>query len=152
MKDLLGKSIHIRILSLSVHLPAVRGALEKVCAAMGFDANAVGEIILSVDEALTNIIRHAYHGEADKPIEIEIVVSCEGGCEALSVRIRDYGTAADPATIKSRDLADVRPGGLGVHIMTHCMDHVEYTHPEGGGTLLIMRKNLPAAIEAKQDG
>ena len=39
------------------------------------------------------------------------------------------------------DLADIRPGGLGVHIMTECMDSVEFAPADGGGTLLTMTKS-----------
>ena len=63
--------------------------------------------------------------------------------------LRDYGPAVDPSEIKSRDLADIRPGGLGVHIMNKCMDSVEYQQADGGGMMLIMTKNIPSEKEPK---
>ena len=45
---------------------------------------------------------------------------------------------------RGRDLDDVRPGGLGVHIMTSCMDCLEFRQAEGGGTILTMVKRLSA--------
>ena len=39
-------------------------------------------------------------------------------------------------------LDDVRPGGLGVHIIHSCMDTIEFQHPPEGGTRLRMVKRL----------
>ena len=89
--------------------------------------------MLSVDEVLTNIIRHCDHGKDDQRIDIEFSAQGEPA-EALHIRLRDYGQFVDPARIKLRDLADVRPGGLGVHIISNCMDCVRYAPAEGGGT------------------
>lgn len=98
-------------------------------------------VSLSLDEALANVIKHAYKGQAGKPIEIEMGL-CDGTHGRLCIRIRDWGAWTDPSQIRSRDLADVRPGGLGVHIMHQCMDSVEYKQADGGGTMLTMVKNL----------
>lgn len=138
------KAIRMTIKSSPCCLPVVRAAVEKVCDLIGFDPRETGGIVLSVDEAMANIIRHAYGGDHEKPIEIEIGALGEPGGEPTGLRVcmRDYGTHVDPSMIKSRDLADVRPGGLGVHIMRQCMDTVEYQPGEGCGTVLIMTKNL----------
>ena len=65
-----------------------------------------------------------------------------GGGRGVEIRIRDWGERVHPDKIKSRDLDDVRPGGLGVHIMSNCMDTVDYAHAEGGGTILTMIRRL----------
>jgi anti-sigma regulatory factor (Ser/Thr protein kinase) len=136
------KTVKIAIASFPGLLPVVRAAVEKSCELMGFDSKTTAGIVLSVDEALTNVIRHAYHGRDDQPIEIELAAASAAENAALTIRIRDYGTTVDRSKIKSRDLDEVRPGGLGVHIMNQCMDEVTYRHVEGGGTLLTMTKAL----------
>ncbi len=138
------KSIRMTILSSPCCLPVVRAAVEKVCEMLGFDPKETGGIVLSVDEAMANIIRHAYGGANDKSIEIVMTPMGEPSAEAtgLQVCLRDYGTHVDPSRIKSRDLDDVRPGGLGVHIMRQCMDCVEYRPAEGCGTVLTMTKSI----------
>ncbi|MBI5725609.1 MAG: ATP-binding protein [Planctomycetes bacterium] len=134
------KPLHLHILSMPSHLPVVRAAVEKLCQQLGFSAETAGKIILSVDEALTNIIRHAYDEKPDKPIEVELTPLCD----AIQIVLRDYGRPVDPSVIRSRDLNDLRPGGLGVHIMTCCMDRIEYRPVEdGAGTVLTMTKRLP---------
>ena len=136
-------TITLHIASTPAHLPVVRAALERLCELLGLDANARGEIVLAVDEALTNVIRHAYGGREDRPIEVAL--SREGGAgpgAALRIELRDWGERVDPSRIRSRDLDDVRPGGLGVHIMQNCMDEVEYAPAPDGGTRLTMVKKL----------
>ena len=134
--------IRLRIASSPAHLPVVRAALERFCEMMGFAESVRGGIILSVDEALTNVIRHAYHGQEDRPIEVELRQVGNGSGNSLEIRLRDWGEQVPPERIRPRDLTDVRPGGLGVHIMRTCMDEVSYTPADGGGTVLTMTKEL----------
>lgn len=141
MPDVLPSPVRLRIASTPVHLPIVRGAVERLASMMGFDETSAGKIMLAVDEALSNIIRHAYEGRDDEPIEITFRnVATAGGETALCIELRDWGRTAQPDEIKSRDLEDIRPGGLGVHIINSVMDQVEYTPERGGGTRLTMTK------------
>lgn len=143
------RPILLRIESSPLYLPVVRAAIEKACTLIGFDEDATGGIMLSVDEALTNVIRHAYDNQCEKPIEIELVPFRQEGCEGLRIRVRDYGRVVERSKIKSRDLTDVRPGGLGVHIMNECMDEVHYSPAEGGGTLLTMTRTTMAKSKGR---
>ncbi len=94
-------------------------------------------MVLALDEACTNIIRYAYGGTTHQVIRLHM--------ERLRGRIRctlrDYGESCDPSKIRSRDLADFRPGGLGVRILHSAFDHVLYT-PKPRGTKLTLEKNL----------
>jgi anti-sigma regulatory factor (Ser/Thr protein kinase) len=138
--------MRMTILSRPGNLPGVRKEAERICGELGFDAAATGAVMLSVDEALSNIIRHCYHGREDQRIDIEFTASGRPP-ESLRIVLRDYGKFVDPATIKSRDLADVRPGGLGVHIINNCMDHVHYAPAEGGGTVLTLIKRISSGVK-----
>jgi len=152
VKFTLSSEVTITIFSVPAHLPIVRAAVEKCCELAGFGNEAAGEVVLSVDEALTNIIKHAYDGAHDKKIEIELDILGREVPAGLEVRIRDYGRHASPEEIKSRDLDEIRPGGLGVHIMNKCMDRVVFEPVEGGGTLLTMTKTLSPGQENTGDG
>ena len=142
MTDSTNKTIKLTICSSATHLPVVRAAVEKLCEQIGFDEKSIGQIVLSIDEALTNIIRHAYEGADDKPIYVKLAPFVDAEGTGLKISLEDHGRQVDPAKIKSRDLKDIRPGGLGVHIMKECMDCVDYRPVEGGGTLLSMAKRL----------
>ncbi len=125
-------------------LPPVRERVRHWALQAGWTAEQTSEITLAVDEALTNVIRHGYCCESTHPIcfqmrTIEDPVEGPG----IEVRIRDYGRQVDPAEICGRDLDDVRPGGLGVHLIRAMMSSAEYSKAEGGGMLLVMRKYRP---------
>ena len=132
----MGRTLRMEIHSDPAELKNVRARVESFVRALGLSEKCAGNVVLAMDEALTNIIRHAYRGARDKPIEIDLA-ACD---TQLRVTLRDYGKHAPKESIRSRDLADVRPGGLGVHIMHECMDSVDYQPAPGGGTKLIMTK------------
>lgn len=126
-------------------LPRARQFIAEHAHAAGFDEDSREKIRLAVDEALANVIKHGYGGRQDQPIELRAGAFVdENGVRGLVVSVRDFGCQIDPSAIKSRDLDDVRPGGLGVHIMRSVMDVVEYSQADGGGMKVEMVKmNLP---------
>ena len=143
MQDALEQPVCLRIASTSAHLPIVRAAVGRLCRMVGFEEEVGDMIVLAVDEALANVIKHAYQGDAGKPIEITFCrVRRADGPGALQIELRDWGTQVPPESIRSRDLADVRPGGLGVHIIHSIMDKVQYVAEPEGGTRLTMTKAL----------
>ena len=136
------KPIELRFCSSPAHLPVVRAAIEKICELLGMDDDTAGGVVLIVDEAMTNIIKHAYKGGHGEPIDVTLRPIGEPDPCALEITLADRGEYVDPSEIRSRNLDDVRPGGLGVHIITKCMDDVAYAPREGGGTVLTMTKTL----------
>ena len=141
----------MRFSSSPAHLPVIRAAVERMCELLGMDSDSTGEVVLSVDEAMTNIIKHAYNGQTGQTINVVLTPMGEPAPTALQICLFDRGQYVDPSQIKSRDLADIHPGGLGVHIITKCMDEVDYSPRDGGGTVLTMVKNLcPTDAEASK--
>ena len=137
----MGRCENLTILSAPANLAKVRVAIETGGKQVGFDQKECAAMALAVDEALTNVIRHAYGGVLDKEIKIAIEQLNEvDDRRGLLICIRDFGKALDPSKIKSRELSDIRPGGLGVHIMREVMDEVVFEHQPAGGTLLRMTK------------
>jgi anti-sigma regulatory factor (Ser/Thr protein kinase) len=100
----------------------VRGAVEQFAAAFGLPENQCCALALAVQEAVTNIIRHAYGDRHDQPIEL----TCSAQRDALEFVLLDEGTAADPGRFCARPLGEVRRGGFGTHIMAQVMDGVHY--------------------------
>ena len=64
----------------------------------------------------------------------------------MLIVVEDRAKQVDPETIQPRDLDDIRPGGLGVHIIREIMDHVSYEKRDGGGMRLSMTKHLPSPV------
>ena len=59
----------------------------------------------------------------------------------LAILIEDEARQVDPGEIKGRALDDVRPGGLGVHIIREVMDTAVYEKRERAGMRLTMVKH-----------
>jgi len=139
------KPVTMRLFSLPCSLPVVRAALGQMCRMIGFGDASIGGIVISVDEAMANIIKHAYGGAKDKDIDVELLPFEQANGAGVRITLRDYGPGVDPAQIKPRNLEDVVPGGLGVHIMRQNMDRIEYQPADGGGTVLTLVKRLSPA-------
>jgi serine/threonine-protein kinase RsbW len=99
-------------------LADVRTQAEAWLRSEGWSTESAYQVVLAIDEALANVIRHAYEGRRDRPIEFCLcsIDDAERG-PGLEVRIRDFGRQVDPSAIRGRDLCDPRPGGLGVHMV-----------------------------------
>jgi anti-sigma regulatory factor (Ser/Thr protein kinase) len=124
----------IRFSSDTCQLADVRKEVRAFLAANGFDDCATELMVLALDEACTNVIRHAYAHER-KPVRLEM----SGLRRLVRFVLRDYGRSCDPSKIKSRALEDIRPGGLGVHIIKQAFDSVTYS-PQAKGTRLVLEK------------
>ncbi|MHC5010760.1 MAG: ATP-binding protein [Planctomycetota bacterium] len=126
------------------YLPLVRAVVEHGAVAAGFDEEDCHRIVLAVTEGVTNVIRHSYHGNTDR--KIDLVLRSPPGL--FHLEISDYGNFVDPAEIESRPLDDVRPGGLGVHLMKATMDEVAYRQNHHGGTTLTLVKHSSSERES----
>lgn len=138
----------------AMYLCAVRCFISEVCRRHGFVDMQTSQVVLAVDEALANVMKHGYQGRPDGRITLRVMpVTDEAKGPGLSFTIDDWGRQVDPATIKSRDLADIRPGGLGVHIIRQVMDSATYETPPGQGMRLTMTKfvSSPAVTGAASD-
>jgi len=124
-------------------LASVRERTRSVASAIGFAPKATDGIVLAVDEALANVIRHSYKEDPNNPIEIRMSPCEPDERRGIEITIRDYGQQVDVDSICGRCLDEPRPGGLGVHIIMSVMEKAEYSHAEGGGMRLRMLKFLP---------
>lgn len=94
-------------------------------------------MVLGVDEACTNIIRHAYHLRDDQLISLSI----EGLSNCIRLRLRDYGKQTEAHRMRGRSHDLIKPGGLGLHLIRNAFDKVDYI-VKARGTELVMTKNL----------
>jgi sigma-B regulation protein RsbU (phosphoserine phosphatase) len=119
----------------------VRRAVEAAASTCGFPKEQTQDIVLAVDEACQNVVRHAYGGRGGG----DMVVDLRREKGEFQILIRDFAPAVDVERIKPRNLDDVRPGGLGVHFIREVMDHVDYLPPpDGQGNLLRLKKTINA--------
>ncbi len=139
--------IELSILANPAYLCVARAAVRKAVEISGLQGQDADGVTLALDEALTNVIRHSYGGPCEKPIIIKLsqIPNYRKQTPALEIVVRDFGKHVDPKTIKSRDLNELRPGGLGVHIIQTVMDEVEYSCVSEGGMQLRMVKIIQPA-------
>ncbi len=120
-------------------LKVVRSMVSECARHAGFSEKTAHDVVLAVDEACQNVIRHAYDSDPDGLIEVTL--ACNGVDVVISVR--DEAQAVDVSKIAPRDLDDVRPGGLGTHLIGEIMNKVEYLSPPGAvGNILQMTKKI----------
>jgi anti-sigma regulatory factor (Ser/Thr protein kinase) len=118
----------------------IRRAIAELTRELGWNDSESLAITLAVEEALTNKIRHAYHGRTDG----KIMVGFRTEPGTLVFELTDQGDAPATGSICSRDKTSQEPGGRGTHIMRDVMDKVVYQTVESGNQV-IMTKVLPAA-------
>ena len=104
---------------------------------LGFDESARGRIRLASEEALVNVILHAYAG-ADGEVEAGL---SGGEDRSLRIEIRDRGAAFDPLAEAEPDLeaglADRKIGGLGIFFIREAADRAAYRR-EGEENILTL--------------
>jgi len=112
-------------------LSVVRGTVERLTETLGFPIAQCRSITRAVDEALTNIVRHAYRNRPDQPIAMYFRRAQrrhDGQVQqGLEILVCDRGPAVDPCKLRGRSLDEIRPGGLGLHFIRQAMDTVEFT-------------------------
>lgn len=138
--------VEITVPSHPQYMTILRHSVFSMCTFAGFDAAESKKVVLAVDEAVTNVIKYAYEMDCSQ----EIRVSLEAHEGSLEIRIRDHGKPVDTASLKSRDLEDIRPGGLGIHFIRSIMTEVCYRPIPTGGTELTLVKKREAALPAKE--
>jgi anti-sigma regulatory factor (Ser/Thr protein kinase) len=133
--------IRLELVSEPELLSAVRALIGRIAQRIGFSDKECGQIALALDEALCNVINHGYARRPDGRIWVSIW-RIPDEPRGINIVLEDQGKQVDPASIKSRDLDEIRPGGLGVHIIQQTMDHVRYEKRDGGGMRLTMMKRV----------
>ncbi|MEM6561764.1 MAG: ATP-binding protein [Planctomycetota bacterium] len=136
MSDADHNHAELRIESDPQAIGGVRKQAESMATAAGFTDRAAGEIGLCINEALANVIRHAYGNRPGMPIEIAIDVDTQ----RFQVVIRDWGSGdlPDPDAAHVKD--QFAPGGLGLLCMRKLMDEVRYQLQPDGMKLTMRRE------------
>lgn len=140
--------IELQLVSHPRYLCVARAAVAAAVEKYGFDRETVGQVMLAVDEAVTNVIRHGYDGAEDQPVWLRLSPTTPDGEAGFTIVVEDEGRQVDPERIRGRDLDEVRPGGLGVHIIRKIMDEANYERRPNVGMRLTMAKRLTPAVTA----
>ena len=123
-------------------LCVIRSMIDAWCHRAGIARTRVDRICLAVDEAVTNIMRHAYDNGPGR-IRMQCSRISHDQQPMLLIRLEDDGRQVPLDTIRPRDLDDVRPGGIGVYLIQDVADEAVWSHRPTGGTMLTLRISVP---------
>src|ERR1700747_898069 len=123
----------IEFTSHTAHLALMRNFVRKFLSRHPFTEKQRILMVLGVDEACTNVIRHAYDLRDDQPIalSVETLQTC------VRLRLRDYGAEPPAHKMSGRAHKDVKPGGLGLHLIRRAFDKVDYILKPRGPELVL---------------
>ena len=132
----------LRIKSKTENLSVIRDFVSENALNAGIPMTKVEDIMLAVDEACTNIIKHAYKLSP----EGEIIIKIDYDKEKFTITIIDYGKSFKPESVPLPNLQkyyrEHKVGGLGIYLMRSLMDDVKYTSFPGKYNQVLLSKNI----------
>ncbi len=148
-------NVELRLRGPMDHLRMVWQAAETLLENMPFADDPEGSrynALLSIQEILTNILRHGYQGDEQRPIHLQM----EADMQEFKVSIRDQGPAFNPlqhdlAAVEEQEDMPLEAGGYGIYIAKMVMDEVTYAR-EGDWNVLSMRKSVQMPVAQMSEG
>lgn len=121
-------------------LARVRTFLREVCQ-RGFSPPAVEDRLiqfeLAVTEAVSNIIRHGYHGQPGRSLKL----AAAPVQDQLTLRITHRGDPFEPGPGAGKTLEGPREGRMGLYLIRECVDEVHYgADPDGESYIFLSKK------------
>jgi serine/threonine-protein kinase RsbW len=90
---------------------------------------------ICLNEVLANILAYGGSAALAAPIELKLEVQCEAGAGEARVTVSDAGFAFNPLEVtvppRPNTLAEAQVGGLGLVMIRHCSDWLDYCHEDG---------------------
>jgi len=107
----------------------------------GVPSSEVDCLTVAIDEAASNIIRHAYGNRPDGRLALDVRTFPD----RIEFLLEDSGPKISPDAWRPRQLDDVRPGGLGTYFIKCFMDVISYDEDFVGGNRLRLVKHFSPA-------
>jgi len=134
----------LKIAGLYKNLAAISDFVTEWARAARLNDRAVYAVQMSVDEACSNIIEHAYTGEGKG----EIHLRCDPIDTGLQVTIVDFGRPFSPQLVQAPNLnaplEDWGEGGLGLFLMQQLMDEITFSFESDRNVLVMVKKRAPS--------
>ncbi len=130
----------IEISSDTSELARIRRFVREFCQGIpgpALDEDIINQLEIAVNEALTNIMRHAYHGRTDQRIQIEARASAN----RISISLCHWGETFSPEMVEPPAFDGSREGGFGVYIIDRCVDETIYSCDGHGKNCVCLVKN-----------
>jgi serine/threonine-protein kinase RsbW len=133
---------NLKIPSITENLQMIREFVLKIAEKAGFNEETQEQIALAVDEACTNVIKHAHHHDARRLMDIQI----QTDTNKMKIIITDKGRGFDITKLKDPNvkqfIKESRHGGLGIYLIKTLMDEVDYDFRPGIKNQVLLTKYL----------
>ena len=121
-------------------LGSVRSLVRSWVDSWDIDEKTADDVVLAIDEACTNAIRHAYEGRCDGSVELTL----HAAEEHLEFQVSDTGVSCpaectERRPLQSPDVDDLQPGGLGIQLIHKVFDEVDFWPGVSGGNCVTMK-------------
>jgi anti-sigma regulatory factor (Ser/Thr protein kinase) len=138
----------------AINLKVIRNNLKHIFTDFSMEKKLADNLVIALNEACMNIIQHAYSNTentlTDASESKKILIIIKKNNQYWQFELIDFAPVVDIRSIKSRDLNDVKPGGLGVSFIKQIMDRVEYENlnhkndktEQLTGNRLVLTKNI----------
>ena len=123
-------------------LQKIRQYIEKASKRLGVSQEALGDLLLVVDEAVTNVIIHGY-GDSEGVVKLHM--EAEGSSVIISIRdqAKDFDASMVAAPKLDTALKDRPFGGMGIFLIRKMTDEAEFLSlPEGGNELRMVKHGV----------
>lgn len=124
------------------NLILVREFVKDFLSSKNISDEDLEKIILAIDEACTNKIKHSYKFDESKDIIIKLKLSDN----EFTAEISDFGLPFDPEKVQVPNLKEnyinKRSGGYGIFLMRKLMDEVIYVFTPTGENKIILKKKV----------
>ena len=112
-------------------------AVESFGTHAGLSPDLTYRLTLSLDEIVSNVIRHGYSDTSDHVVEVRLSIR-DGVVTSV---IEDDGHPYDPRESPEPDLSmpveQRGPGGLGIFLVRQMMDSIDYARRDGKNVLTV---------------
>ncbi len=115
----------------------VRKVLDRV-SILNVSQEVATELELAVNEAVSNIMRHAYRGRADQPVILDASVTAD----RFTLRLCHRGEVFDPQSVSPPSFDGSRDGGFGLFIIEQLVDELTYGRDASGNNFTCLIKKF----------
>ena len=145
MKEIVDNiTVKVIIESKMTHLPLLRQTVRGICSNVIDNEKIFQDIDLSLNEALSNVIFHAYQNEPDHEIQITVTLYPEQVVfEIVDLGLKNLNINSTIPSFDedSIDIDSLAESGRGMFLIHQLMDEVIYK-PEADKNILILRKRF----------
>ncbi len=130
------------------NLDKVRKFLRGTCMkGFKFERHIVNALELAVNETVSNIMRHAYHGRPDRPILLEMEIYEEH----IDVTMNHWGEKFNKIQLKTPSFDGSQVHGFGLYLIRQCVDNIRYDNKPDGSVCIQITKNISGSENANEE-